>query len=313
LEKNGILWVREVSKSYRRVRALDSLTLSVERGSAFSLLGPNGAGKTTLMKILLGLVSSDSGEVLMQGIPVSSPASRTGVRYLPENITFPQWASPLVLFRQMERVRREVSMDQFLVRCAELECSELLRRPVGRMSRGQRQRVALSLVTCGDPVLVLLDEPSSGLDPGGRILVRNLIGNLSRMGSTVLLNSHLLGDVERVCHTAAFISRGRLVAMGDLDSLSRHTGLVMVETGEPERMSAALFESGYSCRQDQRGLAVELDESADFGTMVRAVLDTGIGFTGVNRKRESLEDVFLRIMGDEAMEKDGGKGKRECS
>lgn len=313
MEKDCIVSVRDVSKSYRRVRALDSLSVTVDRGGAFSLLGPNGAGKTTLMKILLGLVGPDSGEVRMQGLPVTCPASRSGVRYLPENITFPPWASPLVLFRQMERVRREVSREQFLVRSSELECSEILRRPVGKMSRGQRQRVALSLVTCGDPVLVLLDEPSSGLDPGGRILVRNLIGSLSRRGTTILINSHLLGEVERVCDTAAFISRGRLVAIGDLDSLSRHTGLVMVETPETGRMSEALSGSGYSCRQEQRGVVVELDESADFGTMVRAVLDTGIGFTGVSRKRESLEDVFLRIMGDEAMERDGGKGEPECS
>jgi ABC-2 type transport system ATP-binding protein len=304
VEKEEIINVCEVSKSFRRVLALKDLSISVERRGTFSLLGPNGAGKTTLMKILLGLVGHDAGKVRMQGLPVTSPLSRKGVRYLPENITFPSWASPKVLFRQMERVRREVSAEQFQNRCSELECLELMKRPVGKMSRGQRQRVALSLVTCGDPELVLLDEPSSGLDPGGRILVRNLIRNLSSGGTTILINSHLLGEVERVCDTAAFISRGKLVAQGDLDSLSRHTGLVWVETVHPESMAVAIGEKGYECRSEPRGVTVDLDEGMDFGRLVGRVLDTGIEFTGISRKRESLEDIFLRIMGDEAMEAD---------
>lgn len=304
MEKENIVQVREVSKSFRKIRALREMSLSLERGGIFSLLGPNGAGKTTLMKILLGLVGCDSGSVRLQGLPVTSPRSREGVRYLPENITFHSWASPRVLFRQMERVRGEATMDMFMSRCRELECFDLMKRPVGKMSRGQRQRVALSLVTCGDPVLVLLDEPSSGLDPGGRILVRNLIGRLASGGTTVLINSHLLGEVERVCDTAAFISRGRLVARGDLDSLSRHTGLVRVETGKPDSMADALTGSGFSARVEEKGVTVDLDEGADFRVMVENVLKTGIEFTGINRKRESLEDVFLRIMGDEAMEED---------
>jgi ABC-2 type transport system ATP-binding protein len=302
--KEEIVTVEGVSKSFRKVRALEEFSMEVEQGGTFSLLGPNGAGKTTLMKILLGLVGHDGGRVRMQGLPVTSPLSRKAVRYLPENITFPSWASPRILFRQMERIRREVSLEEFLTRCRELECIDLLKRPVGKMSRGQRQRVALSLVTCGCPSLVLLDEPSSGLDPGGRILVRNLIKSLSSKGTTILINSHLLGEVERVCDTAAFISRGRLVARGDLDSLSRHTGMVRIETLEAERMVSALQDAGYQCRREEKGVTVDLDESGDFSGLVSTVLDTRIPFTGVNRKRESLEDVFLRIMGDEAMESD---------
>lgn len=302
MEKDGIISVEGVSKSFRKIRALTGLSLAVRRGGTFSLLGPNGAGKTTLMKILLGLVGPDSGSARLQGLPVTSPLSRSGVRYLPENISFPSWADPRTLFRQMERVRHETTMEQFLVRCGELECSELIRRPVGKMSRGQRQRVALSLVTCGDPLLVLLDEPSSGLDPGGRILVRNLIKGLSSRGSTILINSHLLGEVERVCDTAAFISRGRMIASGDLDQLSRHTGLAWVETSDVKGMERALVSGGYSCRTEEKGVTVGLENPEDFHELVRNVLGTGIGFTGIIRRRESLEDVFLRIMGEDVEE-----------
>ncbi len=256
------------------------------------------------MKILLGLVNYDDGNVLMQRYPVTSPLSRRGVRYLPENITFPSWATPRILFRQMERVRHEAGFQDFISRCGELECGELLNRPVGKMSRGQRQRIALSLVTCGNPLMVLLDEPSSGLDPGGRILVRNLIKRMSSKGTTILVNSHLLGEVERVCDTAAFINRGRLVASGELDKLSRLTGIASVDTHDPSAMMEALQQAGYSCRTESGGVAVHLLESDDFRNMVGTVLDSGVEFSGVVRKRESLEDVFLRLMGGNAMKGD---------
>lgn len=299
MKKDRIIEVENISKSFRKIRALSDFDLDVSPGTIFSLLGPNGAGKTTLMKILLGLVRPDSGSVHIFDLPVSSPLSRKGVRYLPENVTFPLWATPAVLFRQLERIRRESSVEEFRFRCSELECIDLMKRPVGKMSRGQRQRVALSLVSSGKPELVLLDEPSSGLDPGGRILVRNLIGRLASEGSTVLINSHLLGEVERVCDTAAFISRGRLIAEGELDSLSRQTGLAYIETGNAGKLKLFLETKGYSCRLESKGVVAQLADAAAFPEMVRTVLDAGIQFTGINQMRESLEDVFLRIMDSE--------------
>ncbi len=294
--KDILIRVENVSKSFRKVQALSDFSLCVSSGAIFSLLGPNGAGKTTLMKILLDLVGSDSGSVTIFDLPVSSPLSRRYVRYLPENVTFPSWATPALLFRQLERIRHESSEEEFRLRCTELECIDLMRRPLGKMSRGQRQRVALSLVTAGKPELVLLDEPSSGLDPGGRILVRNLIRNLASEGATVLINSHLLGEVERVCDTATFISRGRLIAEGELDSLSRQTGLAYIETDNVPKMKLSLEAMGYSCRQESKGVVAEIEDPSAFPEMARSVLDTGIRFTGIKQMRESLEDVFLRIM-----------------
>jgi ABC-2 type transport system ATP-binding protein len=298
LRKDDLIRVDNVSKSFRKVQALSDFTVTVAPGTIFSLLGPNGAGKTTLMKILLGLVGADTGSITIFDLPVSSPLSRRGVRYLPENVIFPAWATPAVLFRQLERIRHESSFEEFRLRCIELECLNLMKRPVGKMSRGQRQRVALSLVTSGKPELVLLDEPSSGLDPGGRILVRNLIGNLAAEGSTVLINSHLLGEVERVCDTAAFISRGRLIAEGELDTLSKQTGLAYIETGDPDAMKQALESRGYISRFESKGIVADLESPDAFPEMVSAVLDTGICFSGISQMRESLEDVFLRIMDD---------------
>ena len=296
MNKESLVQVSNLSKSYRKVQALCEFSLEVKSGMIFSLLGPNGAGKTTLMKILLGIVKSDSGTAHISGYSTSSPLSRKGVRYLPEYVTFPSWATPGVLLRQLERIRHESSMHAFIDRCVELDCADLINRPMGKMSRGQKQRIALSLVTTGQPDLVFLDEPSTGLDPGGRILIRNLIRNLASEGATVLINSHLLGEVERVCDTAAFINRGRLIAEGALDTLSRQTGLAFVETEQSTEMFEALENAGYSSRIDDKGVLVQLSAPSAFRGFTETVLASQIFFSALNLKRESLEDVFLRIM-----------------
>lgn len=304
MNKEPLIKVNELFKSYRKVQALREFSLFINSGMIFSLLGPNGAGKTTLMKILLGIVKYDSGTVHVLNLPVSSPLSRRSVRYLPEYLTFPSWATPKVLMRQLERIRHESSMNDFIHRCTELDCVDLINRPMGKMSRGQRQRVALSLVTTGQPKLVLLDEPSTGLDPAGRIMVRNLIKDLASNGSTVLINSHLLGEVERVCDTAAFINKGFLIAEGGIDTLSRQTGLAFVETVKTTEMRKALENTGYSCRTEDKGVLVQLTDPSAFRAFTEIVLNTGIIFSALSLKRESLEDVFLRIMEHSNLEDD---------
>ncbi len=290
--------VSSVSKSWKNIHALVDFSIDIHERTSFSLLGPNGAGKTTLMKIILGLVSADSGEVTIKGTPIQRADSRRKVRYLPENITFPPWITPTRLFQQVERIRIETPYTDFLSRIEELSCAELLTRPFGKMSRGQRQRVALSLMTAGSPSLLLLDEPSSGLDPAGRVLVRNLIRRLIGGGSTVMINSHLLGEVERVCDRAAFISSGKLIAEGELDELAHEKGLVLVETPEPELMLKLLTSSGKVCRMDDRGVLVEISDPSLFRELTTEIANAAIAFTGIELLKEDLEEIFLRIVGD---------------
>lgn len=292
--------VRSISKSWKNIDALIDFSIDIDRGTSFSLLGPNGAGKTTLMKIILGLITPDSGDITISGTSALSATSRIGVRYLPENITFPKWITPLKLFKQIERIRKETSHTDFLSRIDELQCSPLLDRPFGKMSRGQRQRVALALMTAGSPSFLLLDEPSSGLDPAGRVLVRNLIRQLMRNGSTVMINSHLLGEVERVCDRAAFISNGRLIAEGDLDELAQEKGLVLVETPEPELMKQTLAFHGTTCRIDDRGVLAEIPDPSLFRELTTRIIDTAVPFTGIKLLKEDLEEIFLRIMDNDS-------------
>ncbi len=289
--------IRGVSKAFRSVKALLPLDLEIERGTSFALIGSNGAGKTTLMKIILGLVRPDSGTIEIAGIAYTHPSSRCDVRYLPERVEFPKWATPRILFRQIERIRREASFAEFESMCREMECLDLLNRPLGKMSKGQRQRIAVSMVTCGNPRLLLLDEPSAGLDPGGRVLVRNLIRRKTGEGSTVMLNSHLLGEVERVCSVAAFISMGRLVAQGSVDELTLYKGRALVRTESVSEMLAKLSELGYTCNSVEEGIRVSLPDMGDFRILTGKIVESGLDFTGVELQHEDLEDVFLRVMG----------------
>jgi ABC-2 type transport system ATP-binding protein len=285
--------VKDVSKRFGKTPALRSgFSIEVSKGRSLAVLGANGAGKTTLMRAVLGLTIPDSGTIGLYGLPPSDPRSRTGVRYLPERISFPNWATPLEMYRQFERVRREGREVDFVHRAQSLQCADLLNRKLGKMSKGQRQRIAVALMTCGTPETVFLDEPSSGLDPAGRMLVRSTVAELAAAGSTVVLNSHLLGEVEKVCDWAAFIHDGRLVAHDRLDDLSRFQGNAVVETASPEEMRNALGTGVVKGNECIVPLAVE----TDFPALTARIASCGVHFTGVRLQKESLEDIFMRIM-----------------
>jgi len=285
--------VKDVSKRFGKTQALrKGFSIEVSKGQSLAILGANGAGKTTLMRAVLGLTIPESGSINLYGLPPSNPKSRTGVRYLPERISFPNWATPLQMYRQFERVRREGREMDFIHRAGALQCSDLLNRKLGRMSKGQRQRIAVALMTCGTPQTVFLDEPSSGLDPAGRMLVRSTVAELAEGGSTVVLNSHLLGEVEKVCDWAAFIHDGKLIAHDQLESLSRFKGNSLIETPEPEAMKTVLGEGIVKGMT----LTVSLADESGFSELTQRIASGGVPFTGVRLQKESLEDIFMRIM-----------------
>ncbi len=284
-----------VSKRYGSVRALDEVSLSVPEGSAMAVLGENGAGKTTMIRIILGLAFRDSGRAMIRGVDAENHRARRNVRYLPERVRFPEWATPLDVFRHLERIRRESGLSEFVRRAEELQCGDLLKRAFGKMSKGQSQRLALALAVSGSPSMVILDEPSAGLDPGGRILIRRTISALAAGGATILLCSHLLGEVEQVCSHAAFLNRGRLVAGDSLENLSRFTGAAEILTPEPGRMAEALAAGGYACRTEQGGVTAALKGEGSISLLAAAAAATGVPFSSIALKRETLEDVFMRV------------------
>ncbi len=233
---SAVLAAKGLRKTYRGKEALAGIDLDVGQGELVGLLGPNGAGKSTLMKISCGLVRPSAGVVEILGQPAGSPAARDALGYLAELFRFPGWCSADELLRLHQRLS---SSSRGAAERAELlelvALSDATETRVEAMSKGMQQRLGIAQALVGEPQLLLLDEPTSALDPVGRRIVRRLLEELRQRGVGVLLNSHLLSEIELVCDRVAIISEGRLITEGRPADLSRPRG-VRVELASGVRL-----------------------------------------------------------------------------
>jgi ABC-2 type transport system ATP-binding protein len=268
-----------VHKSYGSTQALKGVDLEVGEGELVGLLGPNGAGKSTLVKIACGLVRPTSGSAAIAGAPAGSPAAHRSLGYLAELFRFPDWLNADELLAMHQRLAGADGGAAERSRLLEaVGLAEAAGRRVGAMSKGMQQRLGIAQAMVGGPRLLLLDEPTSALDPAGRRTVRRLLEDLRGRGVAVLLNSHLLSEVELVCDRVAIIARGELVAAGTPDELS-HAGGVEVETANGTRV----FEHA---RRD------------DAPRIVRELVAAGEDVFEVRVLRSSLEDAYLEAVGE---------------
>jgi ABC-2 type transport system ATP-binding protein len=293
----AILTADDLVKRFGAVTALSGVTVEIGTGIT-GLLGANGAGKTTLLGLSLGLTHPDEGRLAVLGLdPVhAGPDVRAAVGYSPEHQLLP----PDV--RAYDLVAHLAEVHGLPHRSATARASDALYqvglgeerfRPVGTMSTGQKQRVKLAAALAHDPSLILLDEPTDGLDPVQRedmlVLIRR-VG--TEFGINILLSSHLLDEVERVCDSAVILVEGRVAAAGRLDELRTGVGgwYVEVEAGS-DVLTAALERAGATVTPDGRRLLVE---GVDSAVVVRdAVADLGLALARLERRRLTLEDVFL--------------------
>ena len=229
------LAVRGLEKRYGRVRALRGVDLAVEEGELVGLLGPNGAGKSTLVKIACGLVRASAGRAEILGAPAGSAPARRALGYLAEMFRFPGWYSADEVLELHQRLTASPGGAEERARLLELVAlSDARDRRVETMSKGMQQRLGLAQALVGSPRLLLLDEPTSALDPVGRRTVRLLLEELRGRGVAVLLNSHLLSEVELVCDRVAILLGGEVVAAGSPKELAASRG-VEIETEDGVR------------------------------------------------------------------------------
>ena len=274
------LVVRGLSKRYGAVQALRDVDLEVGEGELFGLLGPNGSGKSTLVKIAVGLVRQSGGHAEIGGHPAGSGAARAAHGYLAELFRFPGWytaAEVLVLHQRLTGSRGGAEERARLLELVALD--EAADRRVEGMSKGMQQRLGIAQALVGEPRLLLLDEPTSALDPVGRRVVRQLLEELRGRGVSVLLNSHLLSEVELVCDRVAILRGGQLVATGSPAELSHPRG-VELETEQ----------------------GVQLIEGArreDVPRLVAKAVAAGHRVYGVSVLASTLEDVYLEAVGGE--------------
>ena len=272
-----VLAARAVEKRYGRVEALVGVDLEVGEGQLVGLLGPNGAGKSTLVKIACGLVQATAGSVEVCGVPAGTAAARRALGYLAELFRFPSWMSADEVLTLHQRLADSAGGARERAELLELVGLPHARATrVAAMSKGMQQRLGIAQALVGSPRLLLLDEPTSALDPAGRRVVRGLLEELRRRGTSVLLNSHLLSEIELVCDHVVIVDHGRVVAAGRPDDLRRQGG-VEVETARGVRRFA-------DARRD------------DVPRIVRELVAAGDDVYGVRVVASSLEDVYLEVV-----------------
>jgi ABC-2 type transport system ATP-binding protein len=292
------VWCSGLRKRYGRRQAVDGVSLEVARGEVLGLLGPNGAGKTTVIKILLGLVRPDDGEVLLLGRPATEPAARVRVGYLPELFRYQPWltaAEVVDLHVRLASVR--VPAEERRECLALVGLADRAGDRVGGFSKGMQQRLGLAVALVARPELVVLDEPTSALDPVGRVDVRDLVLSLKARGVAVLLNSHLIGEVERVCDRVVILDEGRVAASGTLAELLGQREVRMHLTAVSPAAETRLAAGGHLERSGEWfTVALPAEDDGTVPDLVRDLIALGVRVHAVEPGRISLEERLLGIL-----------------
>ena len=304
-----VIETRELRKQFGDKTAVEDLSLQVHRGEVFGFLGPNGAGKTTSIKMLLGLVEPTSGSGSVLGAPIGHRATRARIGFLPEHFRFHEWLTGRELllvhgqFLGMSSHDTKARADALLARVDLLDAAH---RPVRTYSKGMMQRVGLAQALLGHPDVVFLDEPTSGLDPLGRLLVRDVIRELREHGTTVFLNSHILGEVEATCDRVTFVREGRTIRdlrLGEIDG-SMEVDLRVGSLTDEDRTAVArigrIVEDGAALSADgPERLRVSISREDRLPELARALVERGIPLYEMRVARKSLETTFLEVMGED--------------
>jgi len=281
------LEIRGLTKTYggrfgARQEALRGVDLTVPQGAGFGLVGPNGAGKTTFIKALLGIVHPTGGELRVLGGRPEDPKIRARIGYLPERLHLPAQDTPLAFLRDLARLKgqRHLATAELGALLERVGLSTALGRRIGGFSKGMRQRLGLASALLGKPELLILDEPTDGIDPMGRVEVREILtGELAR-GVTLFLNSHLLSETERICDHVGVLDAGRIVLQGRLSELRGGKPAWRVHFGQVPDPGALIAEGFVQQAQelwrieapDLPSLNARLDAARRSGALLRSLV-----------------------------------------
>jgi ABC-2 type transport system ATP-binding protein len=293
-----LIRLESLTKRYPSVTALDDLTLELEPGIV-GLVGANGAGKSTLIKILLGLIPPTRGRafVLDRDVTREGTQVRSLVGYMPEHDALPPdlTATDLVShLAELSGLPRSAARERTAEMLRHVGLYEERYRPISGYSTGMRQRVMLAQALVHDPRLLLLDEPTNGLDPAGRDEMLGLVHRTgTEFGIAILLASHLLGEIERVCTYLVAIDAGRLLRAAPLTSFTERTGVIRVEVDDDAAsLAARLAAAGLPNRVDGRTIFVALTAEAGYDLVRDAAADLDVGLVRIEAERRTLEDLF---------------------
>lgn len=303
LRADGLAKTFRLGLFRKRVEAVREATFDVHRGEIFGYVGPNGSGKTTTLKMLMGLVFPTRGHAEVLGRPVPNRDAKRKLGYLPETPYFYEYLAAEELLDlvgalfDVPRRERRARADRLITRVG---LDHARGRPLRKFSKGMLQRIGIAQALMGDPELVVLDEPMTGLDPIGRKEIRDLMLELKREGRTVVYSTHILPDVEMTCDRVAMIFAGRIRSVGPLAELLT-ARVLSTEVGlRPGAAALPDLPAGATPRKSPEGLLIDLPEGADVDGFLKTVLGGGAAVLSVTPRRESLEDLFVRQAAEEA-------------
>jgi ABC-2 type transport system ATP-binding protein len=299
--------VRSLRKVYKtplgkvQIKALDGIDFSVAEGELFGLLGPNGAGKTTTVKILLDLTRASGGEAYLSGIPVGNPESRRHVGYLPEGHKIPGYLTArqtLSIFGRMSGLDSATIKARTGELLEKLKLSQWIDIRVKKFSKGMTQRLGIATALLHSPRVLLLDEPTDGVDPVGRREIRDLLREEAKNGVAVLLNSHLLSEIELTCDRVAMLRSGKVGAYGTVEELTRRSAKYKMAASSmiDETLVAAFRESGAGVERVNGHVVLDVDNLEHLNALVDKLRASGGMLTELSPLRNTLEDVFVDLV-----------------
>jgi ABC-2 type transport system ATP-binding protein len=296
----SVITTTALTRRFGPITALDAVTLDLPQGGVIGLVGPNGSGKSTLIRVLLGLIRPTSGQAAVLGHSIADPSGyATGVGALIESPAFIASLSARANLLSLAHLRgtQPSRVDEVLRQVGLLGRDT---EPVGRYSLGMKQRLGIAAALLTDPALLILDEPTNGLDPAGIVEIRGLLRRLASDGRTVVVSSHLLSELEAICDHLVIIRFGEILFAGPMSEMLKrtraHIDIATEHAADTERLAAALAGSGWQLAPVDEGIRVVAgaDRAAELN---RAAASTGVTLRRLVVAQDSLEELFLEMTG----------------
>ena len=306
MSENIIIETHDLTKNYDGVTVVDHLNLRVARNEIFGLLGPNGAGKTTTILMLLGLTEPASGNALVCGFdPTREPLKvKRLVGYMPESVGFYENLTPrenLKFIARLNNINEAESDSRIEKLLEEVGLVDVADSKVGTFSRGMKQRLGIADALIKKPELVIFDEPTAGLDPEGINQTLDLIASLPQMGTTAIMSSHRLYEVQRICHSIGILSKGKTVVQGSLDQLGRQAFgegryVIEIETIEPTPQLVNIIEGiGGVTKVEINGNLLSISTDSDLRSAIsKAVVQSDFPLIQMGIQEFSLDEIYMK-------------------
>ncbi len=285
--------------SKKPVEAVKNLNLEVHRGEIFGFLGPNGAGKTTTIKVLLGIIYPSEGEAYVLGKPAGDPSNHYHLSYLPENPYFYDYMTGeeiLTFYARLFGIPEPDRTKRVRELLDRVGLSRAANQPIRTYSKGMQQRIGLAQCLLNDPQLLILDEPTAGLDPIAHIDIRDMILDLRAQGKTLFISSHQLSDVERVCDRVAILNRGEMVKLGKLEELLSGGHVELIAEKVNEGVLEPIRQLGGRASLHDGRLIVEQPDDGSIDRVIDLVRSSGGHIISVKPYRRTLEDLFVETI-----------------